>query len=158
MSDLQIKIESTVKKIKCNDYGDYIAIDVSDKRVFEKYSTLLDNCNKISDRYSADTKDLLVVPDNESEEEQRDRILKVCRTDVNYINEIIVQLESVFGKDAVRKVCRENYENDPDYIPDESILVDFIEAMLPVMEKLYGERYQRNKAKYNSNYRGKHTK
>lgn len=158
MENLEIKLESTVKRIKCNEYGDFITVDVSDKRVFEKFSNLLDECSALAKQYDDDTRELAVLPDPKDEDEQRERVLKICKVDVKYINELIEKLEAVFGKDAIHKVCRDNYENDPYYMPDESILVDFLEAMIPVMEKLFGERYKRNKEKYSAGYRGKNTR
>ena len=48
---LEIKVESSLKKIKCNDYDDFIVIDVSDKRTFEKFSNLLNRCTEISNNF-----------------------------------------------------------------------------------------------------------
>ena len=154
---LEIKVESSLKKIKCNDYDDFIVIDVSDKRTFEKFSNLLNRCTEISDNFQKEMSNKNII-ETDDEDLKIKQTLEVCQTDIKYINELITEFDGVFGKDSVYKVFRENYENDPEYIPDESQLVDYLEALIPIMEKLFGERFQRNKKKYNVAFRGKHTK
>ena len=154
---LEIKVESSLKKIKCNDYDDFIVIDVSDKRTFEKFSNLLNRCTEISDNFQKEMSNKNTI-ETDDEDLKIKQTLEVCQTDIKYINELITEFDGVFGKDSVYKVFRENYENDPEYIPDESQLVDYLEALIPIMEKLFGERFQRNKKKYNVAFHGKHTK
>ena len=39
-------------------------------------------------------------------------------------------------------------------IPDETALLDFIEGVIPVMNKLFGKRFETNRKRYNSSRKG----
>lgn len=67
-------------------------------------------------------------------------------------------LDKVFGENFCRKVFRENYELNPDFVPDEIALAELVDSLVPIMEKAYGERIKRTQNKYNAGKRGKHTK
>ena len=71
---------------------------------------------------------------------------------------IMEELDKVFGENFCRKVFRENYELNPDFVPDEIALAELVDSLVPIMEKAYGERIKRTQNKYNAGKRGKHTK
>lgn len=60
--------------------------------------------------------------------------------------------------DCIRKVYRECYEENEDFVPSIAALIEFIEQINPVMEKLFKERFEFNKRKFNRGRCGKHSR
>jgi len=150
--DMELRVETGLKKIKCNDYGDYITINVSDASLFERFSKVYDNLMHVSDEFIKEAEGL---KEQFGEENTRESIVAACHTNVKYFNRCIEELEKVFGKDSIRKAFRECYEENPDFVPDESCLIEFMEQIVPVMEKLFNEKINKDKRKYSVGFKGK---
>lgn len=48
---------------------------------------------------------------------------------------IMEELDKVFGENFCRKVFRENYELNPDFVPDEIAIAELVDSLVPIMEK-----------------------
>lgn len=150
--DMELRVETGLKKIKCNDYGDYITINVSDASILERFTKVYDNLEHVSDEFKVEAES---YKEQFGDDKSRESVLAASRINVKYIAKCIEELEEVFGKDSIRKAFRECYEENPDFVPDESCLIEFMEQMVPVMEKLFNEKINKDKRKYSVGFKGK---
>ena len=151
METMELKLDNGIKKIKVNDLGEFICIDTTDKSLYEKYCTLADNLKKLSVGLQNDLQAA-------KELQGTDNIIRIARLNIDYIKKFIDEIEQVFGAGTIRKVFHENYENNPDYVPDESALLAFLDGVLPFMEKAFQDHKKSIESKYSASFKGKRTK
>jgi len=153
MENLELKVETGLKRIKANEYGDVILINVSDASVFERFAKVYDNVMHVSDEFKKDIEqhEKQFGEDNTS----REAVVSISKVNVKYIGRCIEELETAFGKDSIYKAFRESYDNIPDFVPDESLLLEFMNGMVPIMEKLFNEKINKDKSRYSVGFKGK---
>lgn len=146
-------------EVSVNKYDDLLILDCDDITIFQKFSLLYDNIMKISEEAEAEVKALKEKYGEEIEDTAKaDSVRDYVGINITFSKKIMDELDNVFGQDFIAKVYRENYEINPDFVPSETALSDLIESLVPVVEKAYGNRIERNKSKYSAAKRGKHTK
>lgn len=59
------------------------------------------------------------------------------------VNGLIAEIEKMFGKGLIHDIFKENYELNPNFVPDISLLQSFFEQIMPLLEGLV-----QKKAKY----------
>lgn len=148
---------SNLLKVSVNEYDDMLVLDCDDISVFEKFSYSYDMIQKISDAADQEIAGLKKKY-KDSSASSTDEVRSYIAVNMECAKKVMDELNTVFGNDFTNKVFRENYELNPDFVPTMIALTELIEALLPIMEEAYGERIKRNKSKYNSSKRGKHTK
>lgn len=159
-------IDSGFKEIEAkNNNGEVITVlrvNVADARTAERFAHLIDNLDNISAEIKKEAERLEKEYGSEdainTEDVDTKRILIVNGLKVKYIEKCIQEIEEVFGKDTIKNVYRECYEEREDYVPDESQLLQFVEKTIPIMNNLFHKRFEENRKKYNSMRRGKHNK
>lgn len=150
--------QSNLLEVSLNKYDDVLVIDCNDVNVFTKFSNLYERFDKLSQNASEEVKKLKNEYAGNSEEDVNvDEIRAYVDVHIRVSKTIMSELDAVFGNDFTKKAFRENYELNPDFVPDEIALSELIEALTPIMEKAYGDRIKRTKSKYNAAKRGKHT-
>lgn len=159
MENLEIKVNSGLKKIKVNEYGDTIILNLEDSSISGRYAKLIENLERIAEEAECEGnelekkyKDRPVMKDEDIDTEQ---VIEKTDFRIRYIEQMIEEIENVLGKDAIRKVYRECYEADEQFIPTEAAIIEFIDQMNPVMTQLYKERFEFNKKKYSRKRVGK---
>lgn len=146
-------------EVSVNKYDDLLILDCDDITIFQRFSLLYDNIMKISEDAEAKVKSLKEKYGDKFEDAANaDGIRDYVEVNISFSRKIMGELDAVFGQDFTAKVYRENYEINPDFVPSETALSDLIELLVPIMEKAYGNRIERNKSKYSAAKRGKHTK
>lgn len=148
---------SNLLKVSVNKYDDLLVLDCDDMSIFEKFSLLYNNIEKIS-KEAENEIDELKKKYADGSAEDIEELRSYVRVNIEYAKKVMSELNAVFGADFTSKVFRENYEINPDFVPSEIALTELIEEMIPIMEEAYGERIKRNKSKYSADKRGKHTK
>ena len=139
----KLNLNTSLFEISLNKYDDLLVINSADLSVFEGFTKLYENIEKIA---------------NKAKEEVAKLEMKYVSVAVHVSKCIMEELNKVFGDDFTDKVYRESYEINPDFVPDELALYELVEALIPVVEKAFGERIKRRQNKYNAGKRGKHTK
>ena len=152
-----ISFESSIKKITINDEdGNYLTtlkIDTADVSTKKKFAELIKKLENASARYEELSKEI----DNK-EGSEIDKIVDESRIHVQFLDECASELDAVFGVGTIKAIYAPNYEINPDFVPDEYQLLDFIDKVIPLMNTLFKERFERNNSKYNIARRGKHNK
>lgn len=160
MSELKIVQKSTIKNIGIeNEDGELIhtlKIDVSDAGTVERFANLSKNLNHTVDDFQKEASDL--VKKYAGTEETDDQVVEASRVHVAYINRCIAELDSVFGEGTVKAILKANYDNNPDYVPDEIELYNFLESVMPIMGQLFGDRMDACMKKFNVNRKGRRKK
>lgn len=141
-----IKIDSGIRKIGVNDAGDYIELSVTDVTLLDRFSDLvewfnikLDELNQIDAGFNARHV-------NDTDDTQA--IIEVIHLRTGVYTEFCTKLDEVFGEGCCKKVFG-------DIIPDELPIMDFIEQMTPVMQRMAAERGEKLKTKYSRDRKGK---
>ena len=136
----ELVLDSGVRKIAIkNEDGDVItvlSINVADADTAE-------NCEKEAAAWKKEHAQDEVDSDNVDVES----VLQANRIRVKYLKQIAAEIDGLFGEDTVKNVYG-------DFTPDETALVEFVEKIIPVMNKLFGKRYEMTRKRYNSGRKG----
>ena len=145
-------------EISVNKYDDLLVLDCSDVSIFSRFTNLYTNLDKISKDAAEEVDKLKKEYAGNEDDVNVNEIQDYLNVHIMVSKKIMGELDSVFGSDFSKKVFRESYEVNPDFVPDEIALAEVVESLVPIMEKAYGERIKRNKTKYSAAKRGKHTR
>ena len=151
-----LNFSTGILRIKVNEYGDVLLLDSSDLSIFNRFHALCERLDELANKANKEV-DQVVEKYKGEEEVSMDMVHDYVSLTIRYSESVMQELNIIFGDGFTAKVFRENYELNADFVPDELVLTELIEALIPVMEKAYGERVKRNKSKYNAQKRGKHT-
>lgn len=147
--------DNGILHIKVNGYGDELLLDSTDRSVFQGFAKMYDEIQIIAEEAGAEVKQ---IKDRHTDQNSVDCVKDLIDASIKHVTRIMEKLDEVLGEGFTRKVFRENYELNPDFVPDELAITELLEALVPVMEDAYGERIKRNKSKYSATKKGKHTK
>lgn len=157
----ELVLDNGLKKIAIkNQEGELVTvlqINIADAQTAERFANLIQNLNKISDECEKEAKKI-DIEFGTDEEIDVEKVIVVSKLKTDYLNRIISEIDSVFGENTIRNIYSESYDNNPDFVPDEVALVEFIDKVIPVMNGLFGKRFETYKKKYNPGKKGKHTK
>ena len=164
----ELILDSGIKKIAIkNPGGELIAtlrINVADARTAEKFADLINNLESIAKNKENEKKILdkkyagRPITTEDSDDVDAEQVIERSRMNIKYLESCIEELESVFGKGVIKEIYADSYAMDPDFIPDESALVELVDKLVPVMSNLFERRFKTLQSKYNASKRGKHTK
>jgi len=138
-----LNFSTGILRIKVNEYGDVLLLDSSDLSIFNRFHALYTRLEELADNANREVEQV-VEKYKEEEEVSIDMVHDYVSLTIRYSENVMQELNAILGVDFTAKVFRENYELNPDFVPDELVLTELIEALIPVMEKAYGERVKRN--------------
>ncbi len=154
----ELKINSGIKKIAIRNEEDELIttlrINVADAEVIEKFARVINDLNSISERSEAEAdkmrteaKSIGETDNSEISMEDISKAVDINRVRVKYIKEIINTLDGLFGEGTMEDIFG-------DIVPDEMAVVEFVEGIIPVMNKLFDKRLELSRKKYNTKRRG----
>ena len=117
-----IRVSADVKKIEVNAKGEYICIPLKDQSFINKLYDL----NKLIT--SDETKKKFENNGTFTDEEMLEKTNSVN-------NEFLEKIDDLFGKGACKKIFSEVYEDNENAVPGLMMILDFLEQILPLMEK-----------------------
>ena len=85
------------------------------------------------------------------DEVRMDIIVDASKMRIGIIEGMIREIDALFGKDTIHNVFRQNYELHEDFVPDEDAIIDFVNAVMPVMSELFQTRNEAIRKKYSPN-------
>ncbi len=149
----EIKLSSGVKKIAIKDEdGDLITVITVDTAnadtakkfagVIDKLNNISQNCEKEATEWRKNHKDDINVDDI-----NLDAALELNSIRVKYLKQITESINGLFGEDAMKQIYG-------DIVPDELSIVEFVEQVIPVMNKLFNKRFEQVQNRYNVKRRG----
>ncbi len=143
-----LKVDNGVRRIKVNDAGEYIELSLTDVTLLDRFTGLMEWYGAKRDelnRFDADLKQ------RHAEDTDSDgAVIEVIHKRTEVYTEFCRKLDEVFGDGCCRKVFG-------NVIPDEIPIIDFLEQITPIMNRMAVERGERLKARYSGNlkHRGK---
>jgi len=151
----ELRFDNGIKRIAIKDEDDEVIavlrINVADAEVIEKFAKVIDSLNNISDRCDAEAKkrqaEVEEVEETDDVMAQIPKAVEINQIRVKYIKEIMDTLDSLFGKETMHSIYG-------DTVPDELALVDFVEGIVPIMNKLFGKRLEISRKRYNTKRKG----
>ena len=157
----EIKLESGIEKIAVKNENDEIVcvlkINTADSQITSRFANLLDNVDALANEISKESA-RLKEKYNDVDGSNTEYIIEISKFRVGYISKLIEEIDAIFGEDTIKNAYHECYEINEDFMPDEDMLIEFIDSVMPIMGELFEMRFKRNTTKYNATKRGKHTK
>ena len=160
-----VRIESNIKEIAIQNERDetvtVLKINLADSNTSNRFANLIQNLDQASEKYTKEAKALSDKYDGKPIDKDNFDVKQAIdygNAYVSFISECIGEINAVFGENTVQNVYKECYEIDPDFMPDEYALMDFIDGVIPVMNRLFNKKFEENKKRYSVTKRGKHTK
>lgn len=164
-------LQENLLKVIVNDDGDAIYINPADTSFIGRYSAFLAWLDEKSAELSAKGDELsqryegkpLFVEDADGDLESIDseQLVVLAKLMTSTYEEIAERIDGLFGQDTLKKYFKHFYEINPDFLPDEECINDFLEAISPAIDAAYGMRAEALKKKYNKRRKGataKHNK
>lgn len=147
------RIDSGVKRIEVNDAGEYITIDLKNNDYFERFRQFLKWLDRKQEEVTRKAKELEEKHPRSGEERgDIDAIAAYMELQKETCDDISKQLDSLFGDGCMRKVF-------PDVSsPAIDLIWDFLEAVMPYLEKYAKERNESINLRYNRNRKGARSK
>lgn len=134
-------------KIELNKFGDYIIVSPDSPAFFDRfvagYKRITDMAYEVPAKLEEITKKYGRKDDFST---VMDRAKEISAANVGFSREAVVIIDEIFGADTVKKYFRNVYEEIPDFLPDADCIMDFFDQMAPVIEKLFGQKIERQQA------------
>lgn len=157
------KTQDDFFKLIVNTKGDFIYLDDKDPLLFDKYADFLkwlddkdkeiqEKGKEILQRYGENA---IISDDNGNIKEfDIDAILEISKFRISVYREAAKLLNDIFGGDIIRKYFFKSYEINPDFVPGDECLYEFLEEITEVMNEIFAERKERLEGRYNNNRKG----
>ena len=160
-------INSGIKEIEVtNEKGEQVKVlkvNVNDSNVANRFNRLIQNLEHVSDEFETEVKEKedkykdreLVRETDGVKKIDTEQITDLCSLNVRYINRCIEEINAVFGENTIQDIYKDCYELNEDFVPDEELLLQFVDGVIPEMNKLFEQKFERNKKRYSPANRGK---
>lgn len=168
MLNVELKIiDNGIKEIEVTNKSDelitVLKINVNDSNTANRFTRLIQNLEHVSDEFEVEAKEKeekysdreIVKVEKESKTIDTEQVIDLCDMNVRYINRCIEEINAVFGENTIQNVYKECYELNADFVPDEELLLQFVDGVIPIMNGLFKEKFERNKKRYSPAKRGK---
>lgn len=143
-----IKLNTGIKKYEIvneeNERVAELAIDTNDTHLMNRFIELYENGNKIKEACEKRLEDLGIDDGDRITLEDAKKIL-----DVNEyaVKQMIEETEKLFGKGLFHEVFKENYKLNPNFVPDVSLIQNFYEQIMPIVETIFKKQQKYSPAK-----------
>lgn len=147
----EIKLSSGIKKIAIKDEdGDLITVitvDTANADTAKKFAGVIDKLNNISENCEKEASEWRKNHKDDMDDINVDAVLEVNSIRVKYLKQVTESINGLFGEDAMKQIYG-------DIVPDELAIVEFVEQVIPVMNKLFNKRFEQVQNRYNVKRRG----
>lgn len=147
----EIKLSSGIKKIAIKDEdGDLITVitvDTANADTAKKFAGVIDKLNNISENCEKEASEWRKNHKDDMDDINVDASLELNSIRVKYLKQITESIDGLFGEDAMKQIYG-------DIVPDELAIVEFVEQVIPVMNKLFNKRFEQVQNRYNVKRRG----
>lgn len=143
MENLKVKCNVGLLKICLNDEGEYTVISTDDDTFFERFSDGYKRVMEKAENLDAKYAEI----DKKYAESDIDRIVEKTRAKREFSESAAQIIDSIFGKDTVKKHFSDIYNEIPDFVPSAECMLSFLEQVTPGIEKLFNKTIsERDKA------------
>lgn len=157
------KVGEKLFTLYLNKNDDYVLINVNDAGIFDRYAEFLEWIDRRTIDYTDREKELqqkyengIIAHDEDGEvvDVNTGAFVEAAKLRSGLFRETEARLDKIFGKNTCKKYFRALYEANPDFVPDDECLYDFLEEITPVMNNLFADRRKRIELKYSRERKG----
>lgn len=142
-------LDNGIEEIEINNpRGELITtlrINKSDPSIPKRFKELAERLQTKGTAYSNQSR---ALAERAGDNPSLDDLMPVFDLRIQFCKDIGKDIDSIFGEGTVWSLTRENREINPDFIPDETWYMDFIEMIMPVMSDLFTDHFEQAKKKY----------
>ena len=146
-----IRVNRGIKKYAVVDEEDNIIaeliIDTNDTSLLDRFIELYDNVRDIKNNCDKKFEKLGL---NEKENIDTKDAKAILGVNKEAVNNIIDEIEKLFGKGLFKTMFEDNYELNPGFVPDIALIEDFFKQIMPIITSIF-----QNKSKYSVGKKGK---
>lgn len=147
MEKERLQIQNGMKEIEVNDKGECIYIPTNDNSFYRRFCSFLEWIEQKQKELKKEERKAAKAA-TEANEPDIEEIREVLAMQVKICDEICSELDKLFGEGCCRKVFV-GVES-----PDIVLICDFLEQIMPIMQKLFGERSKRISSMYSRDRKG----
>ena len=157
------KQEENLAKVLLNSSDDYIYINEKDASIFDNFAALMKwleekeaDVRKKEEEYEKQYGKEVVKRDEDGEIESVnvDAFVSYSKLRTEVFREAAEKIDMIFGIGTLKKYFRKFYEINPEFVPDDECIFDFIEEMTPILNSIFADRSKRLALKYNRDRKG----
>lgn len=126
---------SSAVRIELNDHGDSVSISTDDASFFSKFSEGYAEIYDLAREYQSKS--------DETEGNSLEEAVRLARVNVDFSRSAIKTIDGIFGEGTIQKYFRNLCEEVPGFLPDANCILDFLEQVTPVIERLFGGKVDR---------------
>lgn len=160
---LRNKQEEDLVKVVLNSKNDFIFINTKNSKIFDDFAAFLQWIEQKDAQVKASEKEYMerykepIVKKDEAgdvEDINTDALVEFCRFRTSIYKETVEKLDGIFGEGTIRKYFRAFYEINPDFVPNDECIYDFLDEMTPVLNEMFADSAKRISLKYNRDRKG----
>ncbi len=135
-------------RFELNNQGDYTAISPDDSTLFDRFAA---GYKRIADLGEEIPKKIEEI--EKKYEDQADftavmeKTVAMSKVNVEFSEEAVLIVDSIFGEGTIRKYFRNVYEEIPSFLPGVECFIDFFEQVTPEMEKIFERKMEERRKK-----------
>ena len=131
-------------KIELNSQGDYVVVSTDDPTLLDRFVDGYKRIVELSNSIPAKLEE--IEKQYEGKEDYisiMEKTVAMSRVNVGFSEEAVTVVNGIFNDDIVKKHFRSVYEEIPDFLPDADCFITMLEKMIPIMEKIFGQKIKR---------------
>lgn len=150
-------------KLFLNDRDDYIYINDQDAALFDRFAEFINwigektaELQKQEREFAEKYGDEIVKKDENGnvEEINAPALLEISKMRTQTYRDTANKIDSIFGEGTIKKFFYVSYDINPNFVPDDECIFDFLEEITPVLNDLFADRKKRIDLKYGKNRNG----
>ncbi len=135
--------QASITEIEVNEYGDKIYISADDPALFDRYAAGFKEIYDMAESIPVKIDEIEKKYDGQEDfRSVMEKTLAISKENVGFSEKSTEIIDGIFGAGTVKKYFRKVYENIQDFTPDSYCFLDFLEAISPVMESVFGRRIE----------------
>lgn len=132
--------DQNLTKIELNDHGDYVMVSTDSAAFFDGFA---EGYKKISDMANAIPARMEEIEKGHGKGSSFDEAIEMSRVVREFSEEAVGTIDGIFGVGTMKKYFRNVYEEIPNFLPDAGCIMDFLEQVTPIVEKLFDRKVER---------------
>lgn len=145
MAEFKLKTYKTnFEEITLNEHGDMVVVSADDPTLFDRfvlgYKRIIEMADSVQGKLSE------IEKEYEGKEEFSSlmgKVVAMSGVNVDFSKEAAEIIDSIFGAGTIRKRFYDYYEKIPDFLPDADMFIEFMDVLLPIMEKIFDCKMER---------------
>lgn len=148
MEKEKIRLDDSEKivEIELNKAGDKIAISAHTPMLFDKFAAGYKNIYDLADSIKPRLEEIEKKYEGKDDfSSVMDMTLETSAVNVNFSKDAVKIVDGIFGEGTVMKYFKDISDRVPDFLPDAYCIIEFLEKIMPVVERVFNRNIERRK-------------